>query len=377
MAEKAGYTNVKVYVDGTPAWRKAGQLVVVNNTWLAKNLDSDHVIIDARPASKSSKEHIKTAVAIDADRLTKMGLDFKAKKVKSRGKTLPFLADKNAPIILYGDNSRSEDVLSAFKELIAWGYKKVVVLNGGFDAWLAKELPTETGAARTKIVYVKKLVQGAISPAEFRKLQVSGGAVILDIRTDQESANGRIPNSVHIPCDTLEANLDRLSKSDKIFIHCSTGIRAEIAYNTLKNKGFTDVGFLNSVIKIHPSGTYQIGAEATGGAVEEMTPITTAEKPICPRDPSRCALMIRAGQEYRERGKYKEAKEAFRQAVQADPQSAKAWHFYDTCVVWAIAKELEKQPSPPAGATTSDRHKEATTGSKPTPPPDQNDDEGC
>jgi len=377
MAEKAGYTNVKVYVDGTPAWKKARQLVVVNNTWLAKNLDSHHVIIDVRPVSKSSKEHIKTAVAIDAGQLTKMGLDFKAKMMKSRNKILPFLADIQAPIILYGDNSHSEDVLSAFKELIAWRYKKIVVLNGGFDAWLAKKLPTETGSAGTKIVYVKKLVKGAVSPAEFRTLQGSGGAVILDIRTDQELTAGKIPNAVHIPCDTLEANLGKLSKSDKILIHCSTGIRAEIAYNTLKNKGFTDISFLNSVIKINPSGTYQIGAEAAGGAGEEATPIITAKKPTCPRDPSRCALMIRAGQEYYERGKYKEAKEAFRQAVQADPQSAKAWHFYDTCVVWTLAKELEKQPAPPPGATTSDTSKDATTGSKPDPPPSQVDDEGC
>lgn len=258
MAEKAGYTNVKVYVDGIPAWKKARLLVVVNNTWLANNLNSHHVIIDVRPAGKSSRGHIKTAVAIDTDRLTKMGLDFKAKKMKSRKKILPFLSDKKAPIILYGDGSRSENVLSAFKELIAWRYKKVVVLNGGFDAWLAKKFPTETGAAGTKIVYVKKLVKGAISPAEFRKLQGSGGAVILDIRTKKETSRGKIKNAISIPCDQLEANLDKLSKSDRIIVHCSTGVRAQIAYNLLKNKGFTNVGFLNSIITIDSSGNYRI-----------------------------------------------------------------------------------------------------------------------
>ncbi len=258
MAEKAGYTNVKVYVAGIPAWKKARQLVVVNNTWLAKNLDSHRVIIDVRPVSKSSKEHIKTAVAIDADRLTKMGLDFKAKKMKSGKKILPSLADKKAPIILYGDGSRSEDVLSAFKELVAWRYKKVVVLNGGFDSWLAKKLPIETGAARTKIAYVKKLVKGAISPAEFRKLQGSGGAVILDTRTKKETSRGKIKNAINIPGDQLEANLDKLSKSDRIIVHCSTGVRAQIAYNLLKNKGFENVNFLNSIITIDISGNYTI-----------------------------------------------------------------------------------------------------------------------
>ena len=355
MAEKAGYTNTKVYVDGNPAWKKAGKLIVVKNTWIGKNLDHHRVIIDIRPESRSSESHIKTAVALYAGKIVDMGEGFKSKRVKISERILPLLVDKKAPIILYGQHTRDPDTIAAYQSLVSqWRYKNVAILDGGFTQWIAKDLPVESGPAGTKIAYVKKLVKGAVSPANFKKFQASGEAVILDIRTDQELAAGKIPNAIHIPCDTLEANLGKLSKSDKIFIHCSTGIRAEIAYNTLKNKGFTDVSFLNSVIVVDKSGKYKIDAETTGGVGVEISPIITAKTSPNPSDKALCALMIRAGREKFDRGRFQEAKDFFRKAVQADPHSARAWYYYETCLINAWAVEMKNKPVPPAGATTSD-----------------------
>jgi tetratricopeptide (TPR) repeat protein len=118
------------------------------------------------------------------------------------------------------------------------------------------------------------------------------------------------------------------------------------------------------------------GFGATGLFTNETATAIAGDKTQCPPDKALCAKMIRAGQEYCERGKYKEAKEAFRRAVQADPHSARAWHFYDICFIYSYAIELRSRPAPPPEATTSAPAKGTTAPVTPTAEPEE-DDEGC
>lgn len=60
-------------------------------------------------------------------------------------------------------------------------------------------------------------------------------------------------------------------------------------------------------------------------------------------DKALCAKMIAAGEEYYIRGKYLDAKNFFRKAVQADPGSMKAWRYYDQAVIFALAEKVEKK----------------------------------
>ena len=116
--------------------------------------------------------------------------------------------------------------------------------------------------------------------------------------------------------------------------------------------------------------------EETGLFTGETSTAIAGDKFPCPPDKTLCAKMIRAGQEYCERGKYKEAKEAFRRAVQADPHSARAWHFYDICFIYSYAIELKNRPAPPPGAKTSDPSKVTEKPVTPVAEP-EDDDEGC
>jgi Tfp pilus assembly protein PilF len=118
------------------------------------------------------------------------------------------------------------------------------------------------------------------------------------------------------------------------------------------------------------------GFGSTALFTQETATAIAGDKSPCPPDKALCAKMIRAGQEYCERGKYKEAKEAFRRAVQADPHSARAWHFYDICFIYSYAIELRNRPAPPPEATTSDPSKGTTAPVTPTAEPEA-DDEGC
>jgi len=130
------------------------------------------------------------------------------------------------------------------------------------------------------------------------------------------------------------------------------------------------------VILISLTMFFLAGFEATGLFTQETATAIAGDKSQCPPDKALCAKMIRAGQEYCERGKYKEAKEAFRRAVQADPHSARAWHFYDICFIYSYATELRNKPAPSPGATTSDPLKDTTAPVTPKAEPEE-DDEGC
>jgi len=108
---------------------------------------------------------------------------------------------------------------------------------------------------------------------------------------------------------------------------------------------------------------------------------TVAQGPSnCPPDKALCAKMLRFGKEAYARGKYLDAKEYFRQAVQADPTSVSAWRYYDQAVIFGLAEKVEKNANlvlpdvstrqepgvglPPA---VSPGPPQATTG-KPVPP---------
>jgi len=60
-------------------------------------------------------------------------------------------------------------------------------------------------------------------------------------------------------------------------------------------------------------------------------------------DKALCAQMLKAGKEYYRRGKYLDAKNYFRKAIQADHTSKKAWRYYEQTVVFALAEKVEKQ----------------------------------
>jgi len=59
-------------------------------------------------------------------------------------------------------------------------------------------------------------------------------------------------------------------------------------------------------------------------------------------DKALCAEMIRFGKQSYQRGKFLDAKEYFRRAVQADPASPLAWRHYDLSVISALAEKVNK-----------------------------------
>ncbi len=54
------------------------------------------------------------------------------------------------------------------------------------------------------------------------------------------------------------------------------------------------------------------------------------------------AQKLRYGVEAFNRSQFRQAKGYFREAVQADPSSAKAWSYYDLCVMYDVADQVKR-----------------------------------
>lgn len=246
-AEKLGFTNVKVYHEGLPAWLKKNYAVLstqfLKEAWIDK--DIPHVLLDVRSAKDAENGFIRGAVTLPAVDIEKSLAKFPPK-------------DKKAPIMIY-DAKGGDDAQKAAKALIAAGYMPVDIVTGGFDAWKAAGYPFENGKLTEKIVYVAKPQPGEISIEDFTKIAMNtpSDVLILDVRNQDEGNAGMIKGAKLIPEEELSARMAEVPKDKKIIAHCSTGTRAEMAYHRLKGKGY-NVQFLAANVEVDKDGKFTI-----------------------------------------------------------------------------------------------------------------------
>lgn len=90
------------------------------------------------------------------------------------------------------------------------------------------------------IAKLKELL--GIKPApDFDRLHKEG-AVIVDVRSQAEYANGHIKGSKNIPLPTLQKSQAILKDKNKTIITCcASGMRSASAKSILKSNGFTNV----------------------------------------------------------------------------------------------------------------------------------------
>ncbi len=234
-AKLLGYTNIKVFVEGMPAWLGKNYGVLTAQSLRDAYKDVPHVLLDIRTADVAEKGFIKGAVAFPA----------------AADNAIKALPDKKlkAPIIVYDENGTGNAGKTA-AAIIKAGYTNVMIVSDGFQGAAKAALPVESGRLATKIVYVPKPKPGEFPMGEFIKIMaaIPADTILLDIRNPNELQDGVIKGSLNIPADQLDQNLDKLPKDKKIIAYCPTGTRAEMAYHTLKDKGYTSIFFLNAKV---------------------------------------------------------------------------------------------------------------------------------
>ncbi|MGB6296645.1 MAG: rhodanese-like domain-containing protein [Rivularia sp. (in: cyanobacteria)] len=75
------------------------------------------------------------------------------------------------------------------------------------------------------------------------QIKVDKSPIILDVRTAEEYLQGHIPGSINIEYRELPFRISEISSlsNKKIVVYCEKGVRANIAEETLKKAGFTEV----------------------------------------------------------------------------------------------------------------------------------------
>jgi len=255
MAQKNGHTNIRGFQAGHPGWQNAELPLHASSDWVSANLNEAHVIIDTRDPAVAAQRHLPGAVTMPAADFEALTAQFIRDQTVAE---LPGVADLRAPIILYSDTHSARDVLVAFREVRSWGYRNATILRDGLNGWVTAGLPLESNQLASTIRYVKTLAKGAIAPEEFVALEKSrDGVMLLDVRSDQEAAEGVIPGALHIPLEQVEASLDKLDKEKEILAYCANGIRAEMVFRALTAHGFR-VRYLNENMQIAQDGTFRI-----------------------------------------------------------------------------------------------------------------------
>jgi rhodanese-related sulfurtransferase len=246
--ESEGYTNVKVYHDGYPAWAQKNYGVVspqaLKEAWFDKELS--FVLLDVRPGAAAKKGFIKGAVNVPEAAMDGALSSFPDKALKP-------------PFVIY-DNSGEGSAQKVAQKLVAAGYSGPRVLVGGIAAWGAAGYAVSSGATATEVVYVPKPKAGSCSIPEFEVLGkvIPANTVVIDVRNPDEcDETGIIKGALNIPADQLSQRLGEIPKDKEIIVYCSTGARAEMAYNILKDKGYR-VRFLEVGVDTYKDGTFEV-----------------------------------------------------------------------------------------------------------------------
>ena len=225
---------------GEPAWLESENPTYAGYGFICRG---NNVLVDLRSTDKDAASRIPRSVSIPFATLEDVIDEIPVK----------------APVVLYSDSEKeSLDALKFFREE---GYKNVSLVEGGYQGWKKLGGKLISGPVVTDVHWKRTLAEGEVPLEEFMSaLKDPEQAIILDVRTNDEIKTGKLKQSVHIPLDELcnrmddfFATVDNMLKNRKIYVHCTTGARAEMAYKELKDNGY-NAYFLVATTKCNEDG---------------------------------------------------------------------------------------------------------------------------
>lgn len=104
------------------------------------------------------------------------------------------------------------------------------------------------------------LVHQDIEASEFKKRIESKAGIVLDVRTQGEVAQGKIPNAKHI--DIMQAGFEqevkKLNTEQPVYVYCAVGGRSSNAMQKMKEIGFKEVYNLKGGINAWKKAGYTV-----------------------------------------------------------------------------------------------------------------------
>jgi hydroxyacylglutathione hydrolase len=83
-----------------------------------------------------------------------------------------------------------------------------------------------------------------VSPQELAERMQTNHLLVVDVRGASERNTERIAGTRHIPLGYLPDHLDELPSDADIVLHCTSGVRSQIAASLLQRHGFANVANL-------------------------------------------------------------------------------------------------------------------------------------
>ena len=80
-----------------------------------------------------------------------------------------------------------------------------------------------------------------ITAAELKSMLLLGELRLVDVRTDAEITQGKIPQGEPLPLHLIPLNLGKMDKCAKTVFYCRSGARSAQAAAFVAANGFTDV----------------------------------------------------------------------------------------------------------------------------------------
>ena len=184
----------------------------------ARNQLSDNAsLVDARQFNEFNEQHITGSFAVP------FGDTFAS--------WLGWLLPWGQPLILLPPGPAQQDAM--VRQLIRIGFDRINgFLAGGFEAWKAGGLPTES----TDGIDLKTLKD--VSDQEYPPM-------ILDVRQRNEYHAGHIKGALNIELGELKEHLDGLPREIPLITVCAAGMRASMAGSILRRDGRENVKVLS------------------------------------------------------------------------------------------------------------------------------------
>lgn len=195
----------------------------------------DRPLLTAVPTlTKLSKEALQTAMnqgvkVIDTRLKAEFAEGFIPGSINIQGNNafatwMGWLVSYDEPFILIAPEDKHDDLV---RKLMRIGLDNFHDYLPDVSAW------TELGHPLAKAE--------VIDLAEFQEMQNQPDVQVIDLRGASEYKAGHIAGAEHVFIGTLEKNLDKVSRTRPVVIHCQGGDRASIGYSLLVKHGYTQV----------------------------------------------------------------------------------------------------------------------------------------
>ncbi|MCA0429912.1 MAG: rhodanese-like domain-containing protein [Bacteroidetes bacterium] len=70
---------------------------------------------------------------------------------------------------------------------------------------------------------------------------IKNGALLIDVRTPSEFADGSVKGAINIPVDSIEKQTNKIKNKNNIVVFCRSGARSAMAKSILEKNGFKNV----------------------------------------------------------------------------------------------------------------------------------------